>query len=168
VLNKGLISDKNLSEKSLSLGMLIVAIVGIAFATSTSILNNNQLEAQQQQQQQQTQTSMPHNAKGHESHQAVHMQNLTQGVVYNGTVTFNSSKAVDIIAYDDVTGQQQQNVSATANVWDVNGNKYAPKTLMKNVTEGTVNFQGAGILTHSTSSQPYTVTFTINAAPIKQ
>ena len=161
-----MISNKNLSEKSLSLGLLIVAIVGIAFATSTSILNNNQLEAQQQQQQ--TQTSMPHNAKGHESHQAVYMQNSSQGVVYNGTVTFNSSKAVDIIAIEDVTGQQQQNVSATANVWDVNGNKYAPKTLMKNVTEGTVNFQGAGILMHSTSSQPYNGTFTINAAPIKQ
>lgn len=166
MLNKGLISNKNLSEKSLSLGLLIVAIVGIAFATSTSILNNNQLEAQQQQQ---TQTSMPHNAKGHESHQAVYMQNASQGVVYNGTATFNSSKPVDIIAIDDVTGQQQQqNVSATANVWDVSGIKYAPKTLMKNVTEGTVNFQGAGILMHSTSSQPYNGTFTINAAPIKQ
>lgn len=161
-----MISNKNLSEKSLSLGLLIVAIVGIAFATSTSILNNNQLEAQQQQQ---TQTSMPHNAKGHESHQAVYMQNASQGVVYNGTATFNSSKPVDIIAIDDVTGQQQQqNVSATANVWDVSGIKYAPKTLMKNVTEGTVNFQGAGILMHSTSSQPYNGTFTINAAPIKQ
>jgi hypothetical protein len=167
VLNKGLISKKNLSEKSLSLGLLIVAIVGIAFATSTSVLNNNQLEAQQQQQQQ-TQTSMPHNAKGHESHQAVYMQNASQGVVYNGTATFNSSKPVDIIAIEDVTGQQQQNVSATANVWDVSGIKYAPKTLMKNVTEGTVNFQGAGILMHSTSSQPYNGTFTINAAPIKQ
>ena len=165
MLNKGLISNKNLSEKSLSLGLLIVAIVGIAFATSTSILNNNQLEAQQQQQ---TQTSMPHNAKGHESHQAVYMQNSSQGVVYNGTVTFSTSKPVDIIAIEDVTGQQQQNVSATANVWDVNGNKFAPKTLMKNVTEGTVNFQGAGILMHSTSSQPYNVTFAINAAPIKQ
>lgn len=164
MLNKGLISNKNLSEKSLSLGLLIVAIVGIAFATSTSILNNNQLEAQQQQ----TQTSMPHNAKGHESHQAVYMQNASQGVVYNGTATFNSSKPVDIIAIEDVTGQQQQNVSATANVWDVSGIKYAPKTLMKNVTEGTVNFQGAGILMHSTSSQPYNGTFTINAAPIKQ
>jgi hypothetical protein len=167
VLNKGLISNKNLSEKSLSLGLLIVAIVGIVFATSTSILNNNQLEAQQQQQQQ-TQTSMPHNAKGHESHQAVYIQNSSQGVVYNGTVTFNSSKAVDIIAIEEVTGQQQQNVSATANVWDVSGIKYAPKTLMKNVTEGTVNFQGAAILMHSTSSQPYNGTFTINAAPIKQ
>ena len=163
MLNKGLISNKSLSEKSLSLGLLIVAILGIAFATSTSILNNNQLEAQQQQ----TQTSMPHNAKGHESHQAVYMQNSSQGVVYNGTVTFSTSKPVDIIAVEDVTGQQQ-NTSATANVWDVNGNQFAPKTLMKNVTEGTVNFQGAGILTHSTSSQPYNATFTINAASIKQ
>jgi hypothetical protein len=164
MLNKGLMSDRNLSEESLSLGLLLVAIVGIAFATSISILNNNQLEAQQQQ----TQTSMPHNARGHESHQAVYMQNASQGVVYNGTVTFNSSKPVDIIAYEDVTGQQQQNTSASANIWDVNGNKYAPKTLMKNVTEGTINFNGSGILTHSTSSQPYNATFTINAAPTKQ
>jgi hypothetical protein len=164
MLNKGLMSDRNLSEESLSLGLLLVAIVGIAFATSISILNNNQLEAQQQQ----TQTSMPHNARGHESHQAVYMQNASQGVVYNGTVTFNSSKPVDIIAYEDVTGQQQQNTSASANIWDVNGNKYAPKTLMKNVTEGTLNFNGSGILTHSTSSQPYNATFTINAAPTKQ
>jgi hypothetical protein len=156
-----LTSDKNFSQKSLGLGLLIVATVGIAFATSTNILNNNQLEAQQQQ----TQTSLPHNAKGHESHQAVQLQNASQDVVYKGTVTFSSSKPVDIIAYEDVTGQQQQNTSATAtNVWDVNGNKYAPKTLMKNVTEGTVNFEGAGILTHSTLSEPYTVTFTINAA----
>ena len=163
MVNKGLTSDKNLSEKSLSIGLLIVAIAGIALATSTSILNNNQLEAQQQQ----TQTSMPHNAKGHESHQAVQMLNASQGVVYNGTVTFSSSKPVDVIAYDDVTGQQQ-NTSASANIWDVNGNKYAPKTLLKNVTEGTINFNGTGILAHSTSSQPYNATFTINAAPIKQ
>ncbi len=167
MVNKGLTSDKNLSEKSLSQGLLIVAIAGIALATSTSILNNNQLEAQQQQQQQ-TQTSMPHNAKGHESHQALQMLNASQGVVYNGTVTFSSSKPVDVIAYDDVTGQQQQNTSASANIWDVNGNKYAPKTLLKNVTEGTINFNGTGILAHSTSSQPYNATFTINAAPIKQ
>jgi hypothetical protein len=37
---------------------------------------------------------------------------------------------------------------------------------MKNVTEETVNFQGAGILSHSTSSEPYKVTFTINGVPI--
>jgi hypothetical protein len=136
-------------------------MVGTTLITSTNILNNNQVQAQQQQ----TQMSVPHNAKGHESHQVVNLQNSSQGIVYKGTVTFNSSKPVDIIEYEDVTGQSQQNINSTVKVWEVDGKTYLPKTLLKNMTEGTVNFEGAGILTHSTSSEPYTVTFTINTAP---
>jgi hypothetical protein len=158
-------SGRNHSGKSLCLGLFIIVIAGIVLGTSTNTMlsnniNNNEVYAQQQT----TQTSVQHNAKGHESHQVVNLQNTTEGVIYSGTVTFNSSKPTDIIAIDDITGQT--NTNATVQVWEVNGKKFAPKTLMKNATEGTVNFEGAGILTHSTSSEPYTVTFTINAAPI--
>jgi hypothetical protein len=161
-----MISDSvNFSDKSLALGLLIVAIAGIVLGTSTNTMlsnniNNNEVYAQQQT----TSTSVQHNAKGHQSHQVINLQNTTEGIIYSGTVTFNSSKPIDIIAYDDITGQT--NTNATVQVWEVDGKKYAPKTLMKNATEGTVNFEGAGILTHSTTSEPYQVTFSINAAPI--
>jgi hypothetical protein len=121
------------------------------------------LQQVQAQQEEQTQTSVQHTAKGHESHQVVNLQNPTEGITYTGNVTFNSPKPVDIIAYEDITGQTS---NGTVKVWDMDGKQYAAKTLMTNVTDGTVNFQGAGILTHAASSDPYQVTFSINANPI--
>ena len=154
-----MISERNASEKSLTIGLLIVAIAGI---TLVILLDNYQIQAQQQQQEM-TQRSVQHNAKGHESHQVVHLQNVSEGTVYKGTVTFNSSKPIDIIAYEDITGQTS---NGTGKVWDMDGKQYAAKTLMTNVTDGTVNFQGAGILAHAASSDPYQVIFSINANPV--
>lgn len=67
-----------------------------------------------------------------------------------------------MIAYEDITGQTS---NGTGTVWEMDGKQYAAKTLMKNATEGTANFQGVGILTHAASSDPYQVTFSINANP---
>jgi hypothetical protein len=158
-----MILGRNISEKSLALALQVMALAGIALAVP---LNDNGVAAQQQQQQA-TETSVQHNAKAHESHQVVNLQNATEGVVYAGSVTFNSSKPVDIIAYDDITGQRQP-TNTTVKVWEVDGKKYATNTLMKNATEGTVDFQGAGIVTHRASSDPYKVTFSIDASPINK
>jgi hypothetical protein len=155
-------SGRNISEKFVTLSLLVMMIAGIALAAP---LNDNGVTAQRQQQT--IETSVQHNAKAHESHQVVNLQNATEGVVYTGSITFNSSKPVDIIAYDDITGQQQP-TNTTVKVWEVDGKKYATNTLMKNATEGTVDFQGAGIVTHSTSSDPYKVTFSINASPVNK
>jgi hypothetical protein len=152
-----LISGRNISVQSLAIGILIVVIAGMVV-----LLDNDQTQAQQQPQET-AQGSVQHTAKGHESHQVVHLQNVSEGTVYKGTVTFNSSKPVDIIAYEDITGQT---FNGTGKVWDMDGKQYAAKTLMTNATDGTVNFQGAGILTHAASSDPYQVTFSINANPI--
>ncbi len=131
--------------------------------TLASISLQYPLQEVQAQQEEQTQTSVQHTAKGHESHQVVNLQNPTEGIIYTGTVIFNSSKPVDMIAYEDITGQI---FNGTGTLWDVDGKQYAAKTLMKNATEGTANFQGVGILTHAASSDPYQVTFSINANPI--
>jgi hypothetical protein len=152
-----MISERNISAQSLAIGFLIVVIAGMVV-----LLENDQTQAQQQPQES-AQRSVQHTAKGHESHQVVHLQNVSEGTVYKGTVTFNSSKPVDIIAYEDITGQTP---NGTVKVWDMDGKQYAAKTLMTNVTDGTVNFQGAGILTHAASSDPYQVKFSINANPI--
>jgi hypothetical protein len=153
-----MISERNISAQSLAIGFLIVVIAGMVV-----LLDNDQTQAQQQPQES-AQRSVQHTAKGHESHQVVHLQNVSEGTVYKGTVTFNSSKPVDIIAYEDITGQT---ANGTVKVWDMDGKQYAAKTLMTNVTDGTVNFQGAGILAHAASSDPYQVTFSINATTSK-
>ena len=41
-----------------------------------------------------------------------------------------------------------------------------PTTLLKNVTGGSVQFNGSGILAHSAQSNPYSVTFTLNATVV--
>ena len=144
---------------TLSLTLLLLPIM---LAAIPPLMQLQHIQAQQDNQTQ-TQTSIPHNAKGHESHQVVNLQNATEGITYTGKVTFNSSKPVDMIAYEDITGQTS---NGTVKVWDVDGKQYATKTLIANATKGTVNFQGAGVLTHAASSDPYQVTLSINANPI--
>jgi mannose/fructose-specific phosphotransferase system component IIA len=140
----------------------------IAGITLTMVIalttENNKALAQQQQQQNQTQASIPHNAKGHESHQIVNFQNSSDGATYAGTVTFNSSKPVDIISFEDVTGKQ--NANTTIKLWESGDKKLMPTTLLKNITEGSVQFNGSGILAHTAQSNPYSVTFTLNATVV--
>ena len=154
----------NLAKKAMVYGFFIavIAAAGIILALGAAVVEINKALAQQQQQQQ-NQTSLPHNAKGHESHQVITFQNASDGVKYSGTVTFNLSKPADIISFEDITGKQPSN---TTKVWEVGDKMFATKTLLKNVTQGSVNFNGSGITAHSTQNDPYNGTFTLNDAPI--
>jgi len=102
------------------------------------------------------QTSSPHNAEGHGTHQVVNFFNPQPDAIYSGKVTFTASKGVDIIAYYDVTGQNTTGVKT----WKVGDKTYATTTLMSNVTSGTVDFAGSGLLAHSVSSDQYTIAYT--------
>jgi hypothetical protein len=153
--------QKYLTKKALACGIFMVIIAGTAFAMMgiTSTENSKALAQQPQSQQLQNQSSVPHNAKGHQSHQVVVFQNSSDGVRYSGTVTFNLSKPADVISFEDVTEKQPTN---TTKIWEVGDKKFATTTLLKNVTEGSVNFNGSGILAHSTQSDQYNGTFILN------
>jgi hypothetical protein len=101
------------------------------------------------------QTSSSHNAEGHNTHQVVNFFNPQPNAVYSGKVTFTASKGVDIIAYHDVTGQNITGVKT----WKVGDKTYATTTLMSNVTSGTVDFVGSGLLAHSVAGDQYTVAY---------
>jgi hypothetical protein len=104
------------------------------------------------------QESTSHNAEGHSAHQVVNFFNPQDGFIYNGKVTFTSTKGVDIIAYHDITDQSTAATGLTT--WKVGDKTYATTPLMKNVTSGTVEFVGAGLLAHSASSDPYSIVYT--------
>ena len=105
-------TQKIFSGKAFAFGLWVLLIAGITLTMGIALTTeNNKAQAQQQQQQNQTQASIPHNAKGHESHQIVNFQNSSDGATYAGTVTFNSSKPVDIISFEDVTGKQNANTT---------------------------------------------------------
>ncbi len=103
------------------------------------------------------QESTSHNAEGHSAHQVVNFFNPQDGFVYNGKVTFTSTKGVDIIAYHDITDQSVNTTGLTT--WKVQGKTYATTAIMKNVTSGTVEFVGSGLLAHSAASDPYSVVY---------
>ncbi len=94
-----------------------------------------------------TQQSEPHDAEGHSAHQVVYMVYPTEGMIYEGSITFTSTRSVDVFVYHDVTWAEAED-TAGLNIHKVNGRLYAVTTLLKNASSGTVQFAGAGILAH--------------------
>jgi len=117
-----------------------------------------------EQQPQQNQTSMTHNAKGHESHQVIIFQNSSDSLEYSGMVIFNLSKPADVISFEEITEDRPAN--ATKKIWEVSDKKFVANTLLKNVSEGSVSFNGSGIFAYSTSGDKYTGSFTLNDTTI--
>jgi hypothetical protein len=158
----GVKTKTNFAKKAMVYGLFIAVVAATAFALGTALMEDNNALAQQQQQQ--NQTSIPHNAKGHQSHQVIIFQNASDGVMYTGTVTFNLSKPADVISFDDITGKQP--TTNTTKTWEVGNKIFSTKTLAKNVTQGSVNFNGSGVIAHSTQSDLYNGTFTLNDTAI--
>jgi len=107
------------------------------------------------------QQSSSHNAEGHASHQAAYLVSAAKDYVYSGTVTFTSTKPVDILVYHDVTGFASDQLKGLT-IHVVDNQSYAVTPVLKNVTSGTVSFAGSKLLAHTTSSDPFTVVATID------
>ena len=151
-------------KKVIVYGLSIAILAGLTFVIGQILVENgNNVLALQQQQN--NQTSIPHNAKGHESHQVIIFQNSSDGLKYTGMVTFSLSKPADVISFEEITDGQQP-ANATKKIWEVGDKKFVPSTLLKNVTEGFISFNGSGILAHSTSGDKYTGSFTLNDTAI--
>ncbi len=151
-------------KKVIVYGLSIAILAGLTFVIGQILVENGNNVLAQQQQQQNNQTSIPHNAKGHESHQVIIFQNSSDGLKYTGTVTFSLSKPADVISFEEITDGQPAN--ATKKIWEVGDKKFVPSTLLKNVTDGSLSFNGSGILAHSTSGDKYTGSFTLNDSAI--
>jgi hypothetical protein len=150
--------EENRLNKTI-IGIALLLTITIMFFSLNSLVEIKANAQQSQPLQKQTISSIPHNAKGHQSHQIVNFQNLTDDIIYKGTVVFNSTAPVDIISY---TNLNDQNTTHSVKIWEVGDKKLIPKTLLKDSTNGTVAFEGNGILAHSIKSNPYKVTFIIN------
>jgi len=118
-------------------------------------------------------SSVPHDVKGHEGHQVVKF--LGDGLEANnhvGVVSFNSSKPVDIIAYSEIANNNSTTTAANNNstttastpkkIWYTETNQFEPETLLKNVSNGSVNFDSNGILAHRPSNDTFFVNFTLS------
>ena len=147
------------TKKSVTVALAIAIVAGIVASTAI-IVAMQQAEAQTTPFTRRVtgswvQTSMSHNAVGHSAHQVVNFFNPQPDATYSAKVTFTSSKGVDIIAYHDITGQNASGIKT----WKVGDKTYAVTTLMTNVTSGTADFVGSGLLAHSAASDTFTVAY---------
>ena len=150
----------NFEKNVLTYGLFIAILASLTFALFPIVgENGNKVLAQAGEQN--SQTSIAHNAKGHEAHQVIIFQNSSDGLKYTGMVTFNVSKPADVISFEEITAEDQP-TNATKKIWEVGDKKFVPSTLLKNVTDGSISFNGSGILAHSTSADKYTGSFTLN------
>jgi hypothetical protein len=73
--------------------------------------------------------SVPHDVKGHENHQVVKF--LDDGLDANmhmGQVSFNSSKLVEIISYEDITSNNNTSATTTPKkIWLLKPNNLNPQ-----------------------------------------
>ena len=112
-----------LLKKSINLWLIHSNVIWFGFALFPLVgENGNKVLAQQEQN---NQTSIPHNAKGHESHQVIIFQNSSDGLKYTGMVTFSLSKPADVISFEEITDGQQP-VNATKKIWEVGDKKFVP------------------------------------------
>lgn len=152
-------------SKSLNIPLLILStlVIGGSLLSYTTIL----ISAQQDTTFNNTEIkkSVTHNAVGHESHQVVHFVEPKNNTLYKGIITFTSSIPVDIIAYHDISNSADKLNKTAIKPWIVNGKTFAPTTIMKNVTSGTVDFIGSGITTHIPYNQTYDVVYSIYTTP---
>ena len=157
----------NFEKNVLVYGLFIAILASLIFALFPVVgENGNNILAQAGEQQQlNNQTSIAHNAKGHESHQVIIFQNSSDGLKYTGMITFNLSKPADVISFEEIKVEDQP-ANATKKIWEVGDKKFVPSTLLKNVTDGSISFNGSGILAHSTSGDKYTGSFILNDTTI--
>jgi hypothetical protein len=166
--------------------LIAAAIVGAALligtittSIATTILTGNQVFAQQQQQAdslvvQNTTTSIQDPVPGHSSHQlALAAPPRQDGKIWSGVVTFTASKPVDVVVLHPYnkpqTAATNQSFGEPLNA----PNPFAPGqniaiTLMTKQTDrpifsGSLPFAGTALAFHTTTGEPFTVTYTLDA-----
>jgi|SRR5215218_3896686 len=166
--------------------LIAAAIIGAALlvgtittSIATTILTGSQVFAQQQQQGdslvvQNTTTSMQDPVPGHSSHQlALAAPPRQDGKIWSGVVTFTASKPVDVVVLHPYnkpqTAATNQSFGEPLNA----PNPFAPGqniaiTLMTKQTDrpifsGSLPFAGTALAFHTTTGEPFTVTYTLDA-----
>lgn len=158
---------------------LLIGTITTSIATTTTILTGSQVFAQQQQQGdslvvQNTTTSIQDPVPGHSSHQlALAAPPRQDGKIWSGVVTFTASKPVDVVVLHPYnkpqTAATNQSFGEPLNA----PNPFAPGqniaiTLMTKQTDrpifsGSLPFAGTALAFHTTTGEPFTVTYTLDA-----
>lgn len=141
--------------------ILVIIVVAIGVIFSVPMLSDQLASAKTIRKIQFTQTitSTQDPGQGHDNEQMAMVLAPNSGTLYDGSLTFTSSKPVQVV----ILHQINSNDSKGQPVWTVDGNTiYAETTIDPNSNSGSIHFTGSAVGLHSLNSSQFTVTTSID------
>ncbi|MCZ6583533.1 MAG: hypothetical protein O6746_01315, partial [Thaumarchaeota archaeon] len=107
----------------------------------------------------QTITSSQDPGQGHSSHQVALILSPNSGTLFDGTLTYTASEPVQIAILHEINREDAKDQPT----WTVDGKTIYGLTLIDQGTNsGSIEFTGAALAIHTTNSQPFTTTVSVD------
>jgi len=107
----------------------------------------------------QTITSSQDPGQGHQNHQLALVLSPNEGTLYDGSMTFTSSKPVQIVVLHEINSKEVKGQPT----WTVDGNSvYGLSLINLEEKSGSFEFTGAALALHSSDSKEFTVTVSVD------
>ena len=107
----------------------------------------------------QTLTSSQDPGLGNENHQLALILAPNEGTIYDGSMTFTSSESVNVIVLHEIN---QEDVNGQ-DTWKINEKLIYGKSILEpEKKSGSIEFTGAGLALHSTNSEEFTITVSVD------
>ena len=107
----------------------------------------------------QTITSSQDPGQGHQNHQLALILSPNEGTLYDGSMTFTSSEPVQIVVLHEINSQDAKGQPT----WTVDGNTFYGLSLIDlKEKSGSFEFTGSALALHSTNSEKFTSTVSVD------
>ena len=107
----------------------------------------------------QTITSSQDPGQGHQNHQLALILSPNEGTLYDGSMTFTSSEPVQIVVLHEINSQDAKGQPT----WTVDGNTiYGLSLIDLKEKSGSFEFTGSALALHSTNSEKFTSTVSVD------
>ena len=140
---------------------ILVIVIFVASIISISSLSDQFVDAGSRKKIHFTQTitSSQDPGQGHQNHQLALILSPNEGTLYDGSMTFTSSKPVQIVVLHEINSKEVKGQPT----WTVDGNTvYGMSLIDLEEKSGSFEFTGAALALHSSNSKEFTVTVSVD------
>ncbi len=140
---------------------ILVIVIFVASIISVSSISDQFVDAGSRKKINFTQTitSSQDPGQGHQNHQLALILSPNEGTLYDGSMTFTSSKPVQIVVLHEINSKQVKGQPT----WTVDGNSvYGLSLIDLEEKSGSFEFTGAALALHSSNSKEFTVTVSVD------
>jgi len=145
-------------KKSIS---IVIIIIFVASIISISSISDQFVDAGSRKKIHFTQTitSSQDPGQGHQNHQLALILSPNEGTLYDGSMTFTSSEPVQIVVLHEINSQDAKGQPT----WTVDGNTiYGLSLIDLKEKSGSFEFTGSALALHSTNSEKFTSTVSVD------